>query len=491
MGFRLRAAAGVLAAVSLLMACTADRPPTPTASSAAAAAARPNIVLVLTDDLSMNLVRHMPQVLELQRRGTTFTNYTVSNSLCCPSRASMLTGKFPHGTGIYTNDGIDGGFVQFRRRGHERSTFATDLHTAGYRTAFFGKYLNRYQPSSKHVPPGWTEWHAGGNGYAQFDYALNENGTVRRYGSAPGDYLTDVLSEKASAFIEKSAADRTPFLLEVATFAPHSPYTPAPRDANLFPGLKAPRGPAFDAMGENAPPWLASRTPLTVDQQAEIDTVFRKRAQSVQSIDRMLAALLDTVRRAGVAGTTLIMFTSDNGFHTGEYRLMPGKQTAFDSDILVPLVISGPGVEAGRQVDAPVQNVDLRPTFASLAGTTVPADVHGRDFRPLLAGKTSPDWRTAALVEHHGPDFDPTDPDRPRPFSGNPPTYAALRTATYTYVEYVDGAREYYNRRKDPHQLRNIYADLSASRRAALHRALKKLTMCRGAACRTADQVRG
>ncbi|GGQ58861.1 sulfatase family protein [Couchioplanes azureus] len=497
MGFR-RRVAGLLAAASLLTSCTSHAAPGPAASVSPAPPAgnRPNIVLVLTDDLSTNLVQFMPHLRDLQRRGTTFTEYTVSNSLCCPSRASLLTGKFPHGTGVYTNGGIDGGFVLFHRRGHERSTFATDLRRAGYRTAFLGKYLNRYEPGNTlggaraYVPPGWTDWYAAGNAYAQFDYVLNENGKLRRYGSAPGDYLTDVLGAKASAFIEDAAAARTPFLVEVSTFAPHSPYTPAPRDAGAFAGLRAPRGPAFDALPADPPAWLADRAPLTAAQQAEIDDVFRRRAQSVRSIDRLLASLQDTLERSGVARDTVVVFTSDNGFHTGEYRLLPGKQTAFDTDVRVPLVVAGPGIAAGRRVAAPVQNVDLRPTFAGLAGADLPADVHGRDLRPLLSGGT-PAWRTAALVEHHGPDADPTDPDRPRPGSGNPPSYAALRTATFTYVEYVDGAREFYNRRTDPHQLRNLYPRLAESRRADLHDALKKLTTCRGAGCRTADRLRG
>ncbi|BCJ48662.1 hypothetical protein Asp14428_01370 [Actinoplanes sp. NBRC 14428] len=493
-----RRLAGALCAAVLLAGCTPARAPGPSGPSASAPAgdARPNIVLVLTDDLSLNLVRFMPHVLALQRRGTTFTNATVTNSLCCPSRASLLTGRYPHSTGIFTNDGIDGGFVLFHRRGHENSTFATDLQQAGYRTALLGKYLNRYQPANTlgtaapYVPPGWSDWHVAGNGYAQFGYTLNENHVVRRYGHAPGDYLTDVLSARASAFIEESAAARTPFLLEVATFAPHSPYTPAPRDAGAFPGLTAPRGPAFDALPADPPKWLADREPLTAGERARIDDTFRKRAQSVRSVDRLLAAVQATLARTGVAGNTVVVFTSDNGFHTGEYRLNPGKQTAFDTDVRVPLVIAGPNVGAGRTVAAPVQNIDLRPTFADLAGIPAPPQADGRSLTPLFAGPEPP-WRTAALIEHHGPDADPTDPDRPRPGSGNPPSYAALRTPAYTYVEYVDGSREFYNRRVDPHQLRNIAAKLPPERLAELHRALKALTTCRADTCRTADRVTG
>ncbi|MEV8510549.1 sulfatase [Actinoplanes sp. NPDC051475] len=488
-----------LAAAVLVSACTPNgTPAAPVASSPAARGdARPNVVFVLTDDLSMNLVRYMPHLRDLQSRGVTFTNYTVTDSLCCPSRASLLTGKVPHRTGVFTNGGIDGGFVMFHRRGHESHTFATDLQGAGYRTALFGKYLNRYQPENTigtgrpYVPPGWSGWYVGGDAYGQYGYELNENHVVRHYGHDPDDYLTDVISAKASAFIEESAASRTPFLVELATFAPHAPYTPAPRDADAFPGLTAPHGPAFDSLPAGAPKWLAGRAPLTWDERAQIDVVFRKRVQSVQSVDRMLASLQATLDRSGVARNTVVVFGSDNGFHTGEYRLNPGKQTAFDTDVRVPLVVAGPGIEAGRTVSAPAQNIDLRPTFNDLAGVELPADVDGRSLTPLFAGPAPADWRTAALIEHHGPDFDPSDPDRPRPGSGNPPTYAALRTAAYTYVEYVDGSREFYNRRKDPEQLRNIVEQLPRTRRAALHRALKRLTTCRAASCRTADRVTG
>jgi N-acetylglucosamine-6-sulfatase len=206
---------------------------------------RPNIVFVLADDFSMNLVQFMPQVRQMQKDGVTFANYFVTDSLCCPSRSSIFTGRYPHNTGIYRNVGPDGGYLGFLKRGHERVTFAAALAAAGYRTAMLGKYLNGYQPRTHAVAPGWSEWDVAGNGYGEFNYDLNQNATINRYGRAPADYLTDVVSAAAVAFIKQSAG--TPFMVEVATFAPHAPYTPAPRDADAFPGLTAPRTPAFNA----------------------------------------------------------------------------------------------------------------------------------------------------------------------------------------------------------------------------------------------------
>jgi N-acetylglucosamine-6-sulfatase len=478
-----------LLAVPALVACGPDGATSPgaAASPGSSAAGRPNIVVVLTDDLSWNLLPFMPNVRALAKDGTTFSNYTVTDSLCCPSRSSIFTGRFPHDTGIFTNGGSDGGFGVFHARGEEGSTFATGLQRAGYRTAMMGKYLNGYLPKDTqggtrpYVPPGWTDWDVAGNGYPEYGYNLNENHQVRHYGKAPDDYLTDVLGRKASAFVTASAAAHAPFLLEVATFAPHAPYTPAPRDADAFPGLTAPRGPAFDTLPTDAPPWLAGRAPLTAAETRAIDVAYRRRAQAVRSVDRMLGDLRATLTKAGVAGRTLVVFSSDNGYHLGEYRLNPGKMTAFDTDVAVPLVVAGPGVGAGRTVTSPVENVDLRPTFEDLAGVPTPPEVDGRSLRPLLGRPSLVAWRTASLVEHHGPDHDPTDPDLPARNSGNPPSYEAIRTAAYTYVEYADGSREYEDRRQDPHQLHNTYSRLPAARVAQLHATLAALSSCHGA----------
>jgi N-acetylglucosamine-6-sulfatase len=471
------------AALLTIAGCTSSPDPTPQPSaSAGGSPGRPNIVLVLTDDLALNLVPYMPRVRAMQKAGTTFANYTVTDSLCCPSRASMLTGKFPHNTGIYTNGGDDGGYGVFHKRGEENSTFATDLQKAGYRTAMTGKYLNTYQPRNKTVPPGWTEWDVAGNGYAQYNYDLLENGQVKHYGSRSADYLTDVIAAKAQTFITASVAAQAPFLVELATFSPHRPYTPALQDRNSFANVTAPRTPAFDTLPSDAPGWLASRTPLSDAEKKNLDVVFRKRVQSVQSIDRMIGTLQDTLTKAGVAENTVIVFTSDNGYHLGEHRLRPGKQTAFDTDIRVPLIVTGPGVRAGATVTQPAENIDLRATFGDIAGAVMPGDVDGRSLRPLLRGESPADWRSTALIEHHGPDLDRTDPDYPPTNSGNPATYSALRTTRYTYIEYRNGFREYYDHARDPHQLHNLAARLPSATIARLHRQVVAMTSCRGAA---------
>jgi len=453
----------------------------------ASSAQHPNIIFVLTDDLSMNLLQFMPHVLQMQKQGVTFANYFVTDSLCCPSRSSIFTGNFPHNTGIFKNQGEDGGYLAFVGFGRERSTFAPALWSVGYRTAMMGKYLNGYEPGRHAAAPGWTSWDVAGNGYPEFHYSLNQNGQVMPYGIKPEDYLTDVLSGLATQFIKASKGQ--PFAIEVATFAPHAPYTPAPRDANAFPVLTVPRTPAYDVAPDPAGPrWLSRQPALTAADKARIDEAFRKRAQSVLAVDAMIGALQAAVTAIGQEKNTYFVFSSDNGYHMGDYRLMPGKMTAFDTDIHVPLVITGPGVPAGATVDDIVENIDLYPTYLELSGVASPANVDGHSLAPLLHGQKVGEWRTAALVEHHGPRHEPEDPDAPAVRSGNPPTYEAMRSATALYVEYADGDREYHDLAADPYELRNTFTLLTADQKSALHAALAAMQACRGSeSCWTAQ----
>ena len=197
----------------------------------------------------------------------------------------------------------------------------------------------------------------------------NENGTINHYGGPPpppsnaANYLTDVLGQRAAAFVNRAAQADQPFVMEVASFAPHKPYIPAPRNANDFQGLREPRDPSFDTANTNAPKWLGSRAPLSAAEVALIDRDFRMRAQSVEAVDRLLGNLEATLRARGLASNTYIVFSSDNGYHMGQHRLLPGKQTAFDTDIKVPLIVVGPGVPHNRRITAFAENVDLHPTF--------------------------------------------------------------------------------------------------------------------------------
>jgi N-acetylglucosamine-6-sulfatase len=463
----------------------------------------PNIVFVLTDDLSWDLItpQFAPHIVELERLGATFDHYFVADSLCCPSRATIFTGLFPHDTKVTTNLPPDGGFQKFQTQKLDGKTFAVGLHGAGYETSLLGKYLNGYgDPPGKTtspVPPGWTDWHVSNTtGYAEFNFWQNDNGTFNTY-KGQDNYGVDVLNGDAQTFIKKSADKQ--FAIEVATFAPHAPYTPAPRNANDFPHLRAPRDPSFNTRNTDPPAWLAQHTKLGPGKIAGIDVAFRKRAQAVEAVDKLVADTEATLAAEHLTDDTYFVFSSDNGYHLGQHQLQRGKQTAFETDIRVPLIVTGPGVPAGRLVHQVAQNVDLLPTFLDMANTKPSGPVDGHSLLPLLqpTDDTSP-WRTVALVEHNGADQSPNDPDRED--KGNPTTYDAIRIAAphldgfrkpveAVWVEYQDKAHEteYYDLNRDPYEQHNIAGQLTSAQRAELHKVLTALVGCHDqSACWTA-----
>jgi N-acetylglucosamine-6-sulfatase len=233
-------------------------------------------------------------------KGTTFANHFVSNSLCCPSRATILRGQYSHNTGIFTNGGANGGFQTFHDKGRENSTVATWLRAAGYKTVLLGKYLNAYPGTagSTYVPPGWTEWYGAVNAYPQFDYTLIENGTLVHYGNAPQDYLQDVIGGKAVDFIKRNAAsdDRSPFFIWLASYSPHWPSPYAPRHASRFQGEKAPRTPA-DAPEMAATPRV-SHTPSALDRRRRYRPRTRRRGKAV-AVTAQLCATISCIAGTG------------------------------------------------------------------------------------------------------------------------------------------------------------------------------------------------
>jgi N-acetylglucosamine-6-sulfatase len=495
---------------------------TSTPAATGASASRPNIVFILTDDLSWNLVneRFAPHIMALERQGETFDHYFVADSLCCPSRSTIFTGLYPHDTHVATNLPPDGGYQKFQAQGLQNRTFADALHSDGYATSMLGKYLNGYgdpwgntgtkvkggkknrpapDGAAFPVPPGWSDWHvANGTGYAEFNYWQSDNGTFNFY-RGKGNYGVDVMNSEAQSFIKSHTG--SPFMVEAATFAPHKPYTPAPRNANDFPGLTEPRDPSFDANNVNPPAWLGQRQPLTPAQITTIDNSYRKRAQSVEAVDKLVADTEATLAAEHLSDKTYIFFSSDNGYHLGQHRLLMGKQTAFDTDIHVPLIVAGPGVPAGRTVSQVVQNVDLYPTFVQLGGTTPAPSTEGHSLVPLLHPGHDTPWRTVALIEHKGGNDNPADPD----FEGgssNPTSYEAIRISAKhlpgfdgpveaVYVEYADPQHEteFYDINKDPYELTNTANQLTTAQRDELHRILTGYEGCHDAnACWAAAQ---
>ena len=468
---------------------------------------RPNVILILTDDLDTASISHMPNLRSLLiERGTTFENAFVTDSLCCPSRATILRGQYAHNHEILSNEPPHGGFDKFRALGHEDSTVATWLQDEGYRTVLLGKYMNGYETT--YVPPGWGDWYAISGNYTST--RLNENGRIVDYD--PGQYhLDDVLSEKAAGYVRDPTGhvpsfllpDR-PFFMWLGTTAPHQPAEPAPRHEDAFADVSLPESPSFDEDDlSDKPGWIRDNPPLSQEQNSYMEDLYRKRLQSMLAVDDMIGQLVDALEESGELDNTYIFFTSDNGYHMGEHRLTTGKWTAYEEDIRVPLIVRGPGVPEGRKLEQLVLNNDLAPTFAELGGAEAPSFVDGRSLVPLLRGDPPPpdDWRQAFLVEAAtelgGVEADPTveDGSPELPLSGDPfpetrwghPALEALRTAEGLYVEYESGGRELYDLREDPYELDNRYEMAGPDLIGRAEGWLEALRGCAGATCRAAE----
>ena len=449
-----------------------------------------NVVLVLADDLDWELFRQVPRLAALQDKGLTFTNHTVTDSLCCPSRSSILRGQYIHNHRVVSNTSkTGGGWPTFRKSGEHRDCLPVWLDAAGVTTGLFGKYLNDYPGTpgtARYVPPGWDQWAvpvSRGDSYTGYDYRLNDNGRLARYGKKPTDFLNDVITQKATEFIQTSPEG---FFLTLSTYNPHNPAPVATRNKGTHATTIAPRTPNYNAIGTNEPTWLRDQPVIAPWKQARLDLMWRKRAQSAESVADSVDAVMSTLQATGHADDTLVVVTSDNGYHIGSHRLAYGKRTAFREDTVVPLVMIGPGITPGTRFDRMTSTIDFAPTFTALLGAQAPAWVDGRSLVDIMAtGEVPASWRTAILSESLGTSG-PEDPDY-QPDA--PPQFSALRTPEWLFIVYRDGERELYDLRADPYETTNIAATADTRLVANLYSQLQALRSCAGDACRTADAI--
>jgi N-acetylglucosamine-6-sulfatase len=426
------------------------------------------------DDLNFATVQQMPELRSsVIEEGASFQNTFISYPLCCPSRATILTGLYAHNHDVRGNAPPDGGFQKFRSEGYEESTIAVRLQQSGYETGLFGEYLNYYlDEDPTHVPPGWDEWHARGD-IAYYEYELNENGEIVSYGNDTEDYFTDVLTRKATDFVRRVTADSQPFFLYLAPAAPHEPAIPATRHQGAFADEEAPRSPSFDEEDvSDKPSWIREIDSLSDEQISEIDDRYRNWLATMLAVDEMVASLVRELRVAGELDNTFIFFTSDNGYHQGEHLIDYGKNTPYEESARVPLFVRGPGVPAGSKVERLALNTDFAPTFADLASIEFSAD--GRSLAPLLRDEDHA-WRSAVLLEGF--------PDE------NPPSYGAVRTETHKYVEYDNGETELYDLEADPYELENLTDITDLALVADLNTKLNALRSCAGDECLKAEDA--
>jgi len=444
--------------------------------SAFGAAPRPNIILVLTDDLDFASTQKMPELRSLlTEEGVSFENAFASQPLCCPARATILTGLYSHNHGVKENRPPDGGFEKFRNEGLEETTIAARLQQeGGYQTALFGKYLNGYTEAAPgHVPPGWDEWYGKLIELKPYNYAVNHNGKVAEYGRGTENFYTDVLSGQVTDFVRRAAPDPRPFFMYVAPTTPHDPATPAERHKGAFADEEVPHPPSFNEEDvSDKPSWIQKTDRFSEEDVSKIDDYYRQRLESMLAVDEMVASLVEELEAAGELDNTYIFFNSDNGYLQGEHRENK-KDRPYEESARVPLYVRGPGIPAGSKVEKLALNTDLAPTFADLAGVGFPAD--GRSLKPLLRGE-DPQWRSAVLLEG---------------FVGNRArAYGAIRTEAYKYVEYANGERELYGLEADPYEMESLHESADPSLVEGLKTELAALRSCAGdGGCQEAEDA--
>jgi N-acetylglucosamine-6-sulfatase len=455
-----------------------------TLGQAAAAADTPNVLVIESDDQTLESMRVMNNVNSLiGAQGATFTRSFVNFSLCCPSRATFLTGQYAHNHGVLSNQPPNGGFEGFESL-HGDNNLAVWLQDAGYYTAMIGKYLNGYA-NDPPVPPGWTEWYAAAPADQDvYNYTLNENGTLVSYGESPTDFKQDVVTSKAVDFVDRRAPKVQPFFLWLTYTAPHlggpepnpnppfdcqSTAKPAPRHAVAFDFEPLPRPPNFnEANVSDKPADIRNRPLLNADQIADIERKYRCELESLLSVDEGVKSIVDALTAQGELDNTVLIYTSDNGYFHGEHRIPGGKLRIYEESIRVPLEMRGPGIPPGVNVNDLAINADLAPTIVDVANANPGLVMDGRSLIPVAQNPGIERGRELLIEE---------------------PRFKAIRTGRYKYAEHRTGAKELYDLSKDRFERQSRHAD-SAYRSVRLQLAarLHQLQNCAGSSCRTHSQ---
>jgi N-acetylglucosamine-6-sulfatase len=456
----------------------------PPASGQRQAPRRPNIVFVLADDMSLDQLPYLDKVNALIKdRGVTFDRAYSPYSLCCPARATILSGQYPHNHGVMSNDPPLGGITAF----HDKETLPVWLHRAGYNTVLIGKYLNHYNLVAKYRPPGWTSWNATINELQYRVWDQNRNGRRVHFHR----YATHVIAAETRSAISNFAQRKAPFFLYVSFIAPHAGD---PADPDDPPGWSTPNvsDGYRDALATTIPPepasfneddmsdkpaYLRSRPKVSRDAAVE---VWQQRTEAMLSVDDAVGSIVTRLRDVGELSSTIVVFASDNGYLVGQHRWR-SKAVPYEEATHIPLLIRGPGFPAGHVTRQLVSLVDIAPTFLRAARARATRPMDGAPLQQLAADPQFLARRgvvleagTAELV----PDTAPVD-RRHRYYWGiRAPSDKVL-------VRYATGEREYYDLIADPAELTNTADDpASAAAVSRLSRWLRAIKNCAGLDCR-------
>ena len=468
-------------------------------AATAGSTTKPNIVLISADDMRADDIKFMPRTQKLLgRAGITFTDALSNDPLCCPARATILSGQYAHNNGVKGNEWPYGGHRVFYENGGEKETLPVWLQRAGYNTAFVGKYLNYYGSNSptegstgpRYIPPGWNDWHAAfGRVFRYYCVNLNENGRFRLH---RGEYQTDLYTRISEHLISKYARSRKPFFLWTSHLAPHAglapspknmcdtapgmPTPPAKRHEGMFSGMRLPKSPATnEADMSDKGSYMRSRRKLPLDHQLR---VHESRLEALQSLDESVADTIGTLAKKNLLDKTMVVFVSDNGWLLGEHRAEK-KILPYEESLTVPLLVRGPGLPAGVKRHQPVGLVDIPATALDVAGATATKPQDGVSLVGLA--QNSRLYARRVMPIEAGPV-----PSTQRKYNtGQPPWfYQGVRSSQFSYIgwEFDKGIEEeFYDLDKDPFQLKSSTADTAAL--AASRTSYRALKDCSGPSC--------
>ena len=447
--FSLRSLAAMVVAIAALGAVS----PVPGISDPAAAQAstKPNIVVIMTDDQTLESLRVMRWTQELiGQQGTTFTNAFVSYPECCPSRATFLTGQYAHNHGVVSSGLPTGGVTKLQAD----NTLPVWLDRAGYWTSFTGKYLNGYgKDAPANIPAGWDNWWGmvDPSTYRIFGYTINKDGVLETQGSSAADYPTDVLGSHVVDVIRSRAGKPEPFFIWFNPVAPHTVTRigtgpgyplPAPRHRFSLPDQQVPRHAGFnEADVSDKPSFMRSLPQLTPLNESNRDATYRMELQMLLAVDEWVKAIHQALSDIRALSNTIIVFTSDNGFMHGEHRIPQGKTVPYEEALRVPLLVRGPGFPAGVTRTQLVGNIDLAPTLAAAAGVAPGLTVDGIALQPLARSAIAGPDRSLLITSG--------------PFRGRR-TFSGIRGTRYKYVERSNGEKELYDLLIDPYETENV-----------------------------------
>ncbi|KAJ8917285.1 hypothetical protein NQ315_002302 [Exocentrus adspersus] len=479
------------------------------------ASSSPNFVVILTDDqdLLLNGLKPMKKTLNLVAdTGKVFLNAFVNTPICCPSRSTILTGKYAHNTGVFNNS-LEGNCAGAHwQEYHEPHSIAAILkNSKNYTTFYAGKYLNQYGSKRtggvSRVPRGYDWWIGLKGNSKYYNYTLSINSTSTRFTNT---YLTDLLSDYSMEFLSSKPVGR-PFFMVVATPAPHAPFIPADRHKGAFAGTKAVRTPSFNHTPVEKH-WIVRMPPIHLPVTVpNLDQVQKRRLESLLAVDEMVERIVKKLVALNELNDTYIIFTSDNGFHIGQFAQPWDKRQPYETDIRVPMLITGPNVPGKSLEEYPVTTVDIAPTVLDLAGVGIPEDVDGRSFKAQLLSPKQQMWEKVVLVEYWGEGNEATvDRSCAWKYDKNVAklwlqecsteqwckcqdarnnTYACVLSLTHTqkfkYCSFDDAQsfKEAYDLISDPYELTNVYSGMDTKAMEGYDALLRKYRACKGRDC--------